>query len=143
MPQQVEEIFHEALELHVNARAAFLSGRCAGAAALESEVHQILAGYEAQDHIDSDRAAGTQEGEHFGAFEIIRKIGEGGMGAVYLARRHEDFEQRAAIKLMNGTPAAAALMATRFRQERQILAGLDHPNIARLLDGGVTSGGQP
>jgi len=141
--QRVEEIFHEALELPVDARAAFLCDRCAGDRALEGEVQQILAGYEAQDRIDPGRLDETLEGARFGAFEIMHKIGEGGMGAVYMARRHEDFEQRAAIKLINGTPAAAALMATRFRQERQILAGLDHPNIARLLDGGVTKKGQP
>jgi eukaryotic-like serine/threonine-protein kinase len=141
--RQVEEIFHEALELPVLARAAFLAERCAGDAGLEAEVRTILAGYEAQDAIDTPRVDGSQVGARFGAFEIIRKIGEGGMGAVYLARRHEDFERLAAIKLINGTPAAAALMAGRFHQERQILAGLDHPNIARLLDGGVTGRGQP
>jgi serine/threonine protein kinase len=141
--QQVEEIFHQALELPVDARPAFLSERCAGDAALQSEVQQILAGYDAQDRIDSGRADESLEGARFGAFEIVHKIGEGGMGAVYMARRREDFEQEVAIKVINGTPAATALMAGRFHQERQILAGLDHPYIARLLDGGVTGRGQP
>ncbi len=141
--EQVEEIFHQALELPMDARAAFLSERCAGDALLEREVQQILTGYEAQDRIDRARANETDEGSRFGAFEIVRKIGEGGMGAVYLARRHEDYEQRAAIKLINGSPAAAVLMVGRFQKERQILAGLDHPNIARLLDGGVSERGQP
>jgi serine/threonine protein kinase/tetratricopeptide (TPR) repeat protein len=141
--QQVEEIFHQALEMPLDARAAFLSERCAGDRLLQSEVQQILAGYEAQDRIDRARANETDKGSRFGAFEIVSKIGEGGMGAVYLARRHEDFEQSAAIKLINGSAAAAALMVGRFQRERQILAGLDHPNIARLLDGGVSGRGQP
>lgn len=106
---------------------------------MEREVFGVLAGYEAQDR----HASQTPENTRFGAFEVVRKIGEGGMGAVYLARRHEDFEQRAAIKLIRGSPFAAAFMANRFLQERQILAALDHPNIARLLDGGVTADGQP
>jgi eukaryotic-like serine/threonine-protein kinase len=145
--QQVEEIFHQALDLPKDARAAFLDEHCSGNADLKREVRGILNGYEAQDRLDSANTPelneGSREGSRYGAFEIVRKIGEGGMGAVYLARRHEDFEQRAAIKLINGTPTAAAMMAERFRQERQILAGLEHPNIARLLDGGVTGDGQP
>jgi serine/threonine protein kinase len=141
--QRVEEIFHQALDVPAEARTAFVRERCGGDAAMEREIQGILTGYEAQDRIGALHSSKPLEGARFGAFEIVRKIGEGGMGAVYLARRHGDFEQRAAIKLMSGTPAAAALMAERFHQERQILAGLEHPNIARVLDGGVTSGGQP
>ena len=141
--QRVEEVFHQALDLPAATRTSFIREHCAGDAAMEREVWGILSGYEAQDRISGEHATGSLDGARFGAFEIVSKIGEGGMGTVYLARRHADFEQRAAIKLIHGTPGAAALMAERFRQERQILAGLEHPNIARLLDGGVTSAGQP
>ena len=141
--QRVEEIFHQALDLPADARPAFIHERCGGDARMEREVQGTLAGYEAQDRIAALRATKSLDGARFGAFEIVEKIGEGGMGAVYLARRLGDFDQRAAIKLINGTPAAAALMAECFLQERQILAGFEHPNIARLLDGGVSSDGQP
>ena len=141
--QRVEEIFHLALDMPADARADFVHARCGGDAAVEREGLATLAGYEAQDRIGIRHAKQPLEGARFGAFEIVSKIGEGGMGAVYVARRLGDFEQRAAIKLISGTPAAAALMAERFLQERQILAALEHPNIARLLDGGVTSDGQP
>lgn len=141
--QLVEEIFHAALEVTVAARAEFVRQRSDGDAAIEKEVAGILEGYDAQERLSPMPETDGRIGERFGAFEIVRKIGEGGMGAVYLGRRHEDFEQQAAIKLIRGSPAAAVLMSQRFRQERQILAGLDHPNIARLLDGGVTAAGQP
>ena len=141
--QRVEEIFQEALDVPGEARSAFIRARSAGDASLEREVSEILAGYDAQDRISAQNANGSPEALRFGAFEIVRKIGEGGMGAVYLARRSEDFEQRAAIKLINGTPAGAALMADRFLEERRILAALEHPNIARLLDGGITRDRQP
>ena len=141
--QRVEEIFHEALERPEGSRTAFLAERCAGDTAMEREVREILAGYSAQERVSAGQTAKSLDGARFGAFELVQQIGEGGMGAVYLARRRGDFDQRAAVKLINGTPAAAALMAERFRQERQILAALEHPNIARVLDGGVTPEGQP
>ncbi len=73
----------------------------------------------------------------------MQELGSGGMGEVYLARRIDaEFEQRVAIKLIR-TGQDSAAVVSRFKAERQILAGLDHPNIARLLDGGRTSEGQP
>lgn len=70
-------------------------------------------------------------------------LGRDGMGAVYLAHRADGhFEQKVAIKLID-LPLATSVFRERFRQERQILAGLQHPYIARLLDGGVTEGGDP
>ncbi len=138
----VEEIFHRALTVSIERRADLVRASCGGDAQLERDVHEILSGYEEQCRLSKlpDPSTATVR---FGAFEIVRKIGEGGMGTVYLGRRYEDFEQSAAIKLIHGTPAAVALMAGRFRQERQILAVLEHPNIARLLDGGVSPDGQP
>ena len=79
-------------------------------------------------------------GTRVGRYTIQGLIGKGGMGAVYRAVREDDFRMQVAIKLLNrGTDTEGAL--GRFRAERQILAGLQHPNIARLLDGGATGGG--
>jgi serine/threonine-protein kinase len=81
-------------------------------------------------------------GDRVGAWRLVRQLAQGGMGAVYLAERADGhFEQRAAIKLIRGMPNAE--MLAHFTRERQILATLQHPHIARLLDGGATPGGQP
>lgn len=81
--------------------------------------------------------------ERIGPWSIVRELGRGGMGVVYLAERtEEDFEQRVALKLLPAGPQSEHLLR-RFEQERRILAGLDHPGIARLIDGGVTDDGAP
>ena len=78
-----------------------------------------------------------------GAYRLVREIGQGGMGAVFLAVRDDDaFHKRVALKVLKRGMDTEAIVR-RFRTERQILAGLDHPNIARLLDGGTTSDGLP
>ena len=80
--------------------------------------------------------------DRFGPYRLIRELGSGGMGTVFLAERVDGgFAQAVAIKLLRGFPTAEGLR--RLRRERQILATLDHPHIARLLDGGETSDGQP
>lgn len=82
--------------------------------------------------------------QRIGPYQIVRLLGEGGMGLVYLARRADDQYQRlVAIKLMHAGLGRSTEMLRRFRVERQILANLDHPNIARLLDGGITAAGAP
>lgn len=84
----------------------------------------------------------TPRSDRFGAYRLIRELGAGGMGTVFLAERVDGgFVQQIAIKLLRGFPTADGLR--RLRQERQILASLDHPNIARLIDGGETADGQP
>lgn len=83
------------------------------------------------------------EGRRLGHFEILREIGRGGMGTVYLARRVDGlFEQQVAIKVVTPSIAGPEVIR-RFQQEREILASLDHPNIARLHDGGTTEEGWP
>jgi len=83
-----------------------------------------------------------QPGDVLGAWTLLRRIGHGGMGSVYLAQRSDGhFEQLAAIKVLRGVPSQAAL--AHLARERQILARLAHPNIARLLDGGATPQGRP
>src|SRR4029077_17678154 len=81
-------------------------------------------------------------GLRMGVYQIEKLLGRGGMGAVYLAHRADgEFNQKVAIKII-GLPLELEMLRERFRQERQILAGLNHPNITRLLDGGVTNEGQ-
>jgi len=87
--------------------------------------------------------ASTMEGQRFGAYQVIREIGRGGMGAVYLAGRADDqFKKRVALKVLRADVNAQEVLS-RFKHERQILASFDHPNIAGLLDGGSTPNGEP
>ncbi|MEN1729261.1 MAG: serine/threonine-protein kinase, partial [Pseudomonadota bacterium] len=100
---------------------------------LESAVQAVAA--------DLDRT-GLQQGQRLGAYRVLHRIGRGGMGEVYLAERHDrEYRHRVAIKVIRGHAGLQAM--ERFRRERQILADLQHPHIARLLDGGTTEGGQP
>ena len=83
------------------------------------------------------------EGRRLGAYEVLVEIGRGGMGTVFLARRADGvFDQQVAIKVINPESAGGEILR-RFEQEREILASLDHPNIARLYDGGSTEEGWP
>ena len=85
-------------------------------------------------------------GSRVGAYSITRCIGAGGMGEVYEAERADgEFRQRVAIKIVReaSRPASGIRMHERFRAERQILSDLNHPNIARLSDGGTTTGNAP
>jgi eukaryotic-like serine/threonine-protein kinase len=83
------------------------------------------------------------EGQRFGSYQVIREIGRGGMGAVYLAARADDqYKKRVALKILRADINAQEVLS-RFRHERQILASFDHPNIAGLLDGGSTPNGEP
>lgn len=93
---------------------------------------------------DAPGASGAEltAGDSLGSWRLLEEIGAGGMGAVYLAERSDGhFDQRVAIKLIRGIPDSETFV--HFARERQILAKLQHPNIARLLDGGATPGGQP
>src|SRR5450432_3679747 len=77
-----------------------------------------------------------------GRYTLIEKIGEGGMGEVWVAKQTEPVKRKVALKLIKTGMDSRAVLA-RFEQERQALAMMDHPNIARVLDGGLTPGGQP
>jgi tetratricopeptide (TPR) repeat protein/predicted Ser/Thr protein kinase len=151
--QRVKEVFALASEQPRERRAAFLREVCAGDAALRGEVESLLdAADETAPLLESDgfslsallRASGAAyEGKEFGRYRIVRELGRGGMGAVFLAERADgEFRQQVALKIMRRSFADHEL-ARRFRQERQILASLNHPNIARLLDGGVSADGEP
>jgi serine/threonine protein kinase/tetratricopeptide (TPR) repeat protein len=155
--QQLEEIFQTALDLAPNERAPYIAEVCAGDDELRREVEALLAQYrEAGDFLDEPlyEGSGVQAlaalidddpviGQRIGAYRVVSQIGRGGMGAVYLAERADNaFQKRVAIKLIKRGMDTDFILR-RFRHERQILAALDHPYIARLLDGGATAAGQP
>lgn len=147
---RVKAVVADALECETSERAQFVAHECADDTALRREVESMLA--HASDRLDvcADQLAqvGSGDGslligERLGDYELVRELGRGGMGAIYLARRaDEEFEKEVAIKLLKrGTDTDEVLR--RFRAERQILARLEHPNIARLLDAGTTGDGLP
>jgi len=163
--EQLEEIFQQALDLPDSERASFLAEACADDEDLRRHVDDLIVAYkQAGDFIESPAVSGydaalmaetvmLKEGEQtftefivgrrIGAYKIEREIGRGGMGAVYLARRDDAaFEKQVAIKLIKRGMDTDFILR-RFRNERQILANLDHPSIARLLDGGTTEDGLP
>ncbi len=145
---RIEAIFNEALAAPAAGRTALIESRCARDAALMAEVRSLLkAGAEAEAATTARQTEGGANSSdlpaqtRIGPYEIDRLLGRGGMGAVYLAHRADgQFDQQVAIKLID-LPLASGFFRERFRQERQILAGLQHPLIARLLDGGVTGNG--
>src|SRR5271168_4523513 len=142
---RIEAIFHEALAAEPGVRAALIAERCAGDAEMAAEVNQLLRASEEEERATQARRVESKSDspvrKRVGPYQIDRLLGRGGMGAVYLAHRADgQFEQKVAIKLID-LPLATDLFRERFRQERQILAGLQHPYIARLLDGGVTEAG--
>jgi eukaryotic-like serine/threonine-protein kinase len=150
--QRCEELFHAALALEAAAREAFLEEACATDRGLRAEVERLLSAHaRAGDFIGSPAVAppatwaGAEEwaGRRIGPYSIVRELGRGGMGAVYLAERADgQYQHRVALKLIKRGMDTEQVL-TRFRSERQILASLDHPNIARLLDGGSTDQGLP
>lgn len=149
--QRLEEVFHAALDRPVAEREAFVRGSCGDDAELFREVMHLLAADEsphslldlhAVDALGGDPST-LPEGTRLGAYRVVRRIGSGGMGIVYLAERADgQFEQRVALKVIKRGMDSNTILA-RFHAERRILARLQHPNIARLLDGGVTDDGLP
>jgi len=140
---RVESLFHKALAMPTEGeRLAWLAGECVGDSALFQEVSSLLdaraqmAGSAARPGIPLPSAS-------FGAYRAISLLGRGGMSAVYLAERADgQFQQQVALKVLAGYLADRDFFR-RFEAERQFLAALNHHNITRLLDGGVSSGGDP
>ncbi len=153
--RQVKQIFQAVLDVAPQARAAYLTETCAGDDELRGEVVSLLAAHDdagefievpavaAITHSETEDGALSVVGQRIGPYQVLREIGHGGMGTVYLATRADDqFKKRVAIKLVR-RGMDSDFIVRRFRHERQILASLDHPNIARLFDGGTTEDGLP
>ena len=147
----IQPLLDGALEVGPARRAAWLAERCHGDAELREAVERLAAAYDDAQRVLPTGAPGavdalvrlaeaeaSPEGGRIGPYRIVGEAGRGGMGVVYLAERADDqFRKRVALKLLRRGMDDPHLVR-RFLEERQILATLDHPHIARLLDGGVT-----
>jgi serine/threonine protein kinase len=145
--EKIKEIFAAALEQGPSRREEFLRQACSDDESVRAELESLLSTYDSEGVTGkAPRATPGDEsiaGQKIGPYQVLRQIGVGGMGAVYLAvRADEAYSKRVAIKLVQ-TGIDTQEIARRFRHERQILATLDHPNIARLVDGGTTERGLP
>jgi tetratricopeptide (TPR) repeat protein/tRNA A-37 threonylcarbamoyl transferase component Bud32 len=153
--EDADRLFDQALELPADKRAEWLAQACSGNAALREQVEALLrADAEADRFLEFDAlrcsgfvldgpAVDPSEGRRIGPYRVVRELARGGMGVVYLAERADgQFQQRVALKLMKRGMDSEEIHQ-RFLAERQILAQLNHPHIARLLDGGVSAEGQP
>ncbi len=151
---KVKEVLQTAFELDDADRRVYLESACARDNLMRSEVESLLRSHLEDDAFLEQPAAveaadlmastpGVWIGRRLGPYELLEEIGEGGMGAVYRAVRADGmYDKQVAIKLIR-SGLSTGFFFSRFRNERQILAGLEHPNIARLLDGGVTEEGMP
>jgi serine/threonine-protein kinase len=146
---RIRDVFIEALDLAGARREAFLERACAGDASLRAEVEALLAADGAAGRFldpDVHTASGAGEervGTRLGPYLLERVIGMGGMGAVYMAERaDEEFHKQVAIKILKRGMDTEDILR-RFRIERELLAQLEHPGIARLLDSGTTGDGLP
>ncbi len=153
--QQIEQLYHDALEREAGQRRAFLNEACAGNEALRREVAALLAANDdADDFLDehalaveakemaAERAsvpAGSLVTEHFSHYQILSKIGAGGMGEVYLAR-DSLLERPVAIKVLPPNFIADADRLRRFAREAKAASSLNHPNIITIYEIGVSSG---
>jgi eukaryotic-like serine/threonine-protein kinase len=143
--QRIKEVFADVQERDPSERAAFLANACAADESLHSEVESLLAAAESEAaaSVGISSLEDLMIGRRVGAYKIIRRIGRGGMATVYLASRaDEQYEKQVAIKILLPELGTEELLR-RFRNERQTLAKLDHPNIVKLLDGGSTEEGLP
>ncbi|MGD0133485.1 MAG: protein kinase [Bryobacteraceae bacterium] len=148
---QVKALFTLALEQDPGERSSFLLQACAGDDSLRTEIESLLSSFDGAPSFLEDCPAADllsaqshgMTGRRIGAYRIIRQLGQGGMAVVYLGERDDEhFRKRVAIKMLRPGIYTAEIIH-RFRNERQTLASLDHPNIVKLLDGGSTDDGLP
>ncbi len=145
--QKIKELFDAALQRNLEERDDFLTQACGSDQSLRDEIDSLLAAYEQSDGLSRpaipiDETPEHQPFESIGPYRLIRKIGEGGMGQVWLAEQSEPIRRQVALKLIRSGIFDEALLR-RFQSERQSLALMDHPSIAKVFDAGATTSGQP
>jgi serine/threonine-protein kinase len=151
--RRIESLFEAAQARQPDTRERFLAAACGRDASLRHELEAMLAAAESECALKVERLVTEDVGDvsdpdpmngvRVGSWRLLGAIGRGGMGTVYRAERADGhYQQEVAVKLLRSDLRDAAAIE-RFRTERQVLAHLSHPNIARLLDGGITTGGTP
>ena len=143
---EITAVLDQARAAAAGDRAALLDRLCGADTDLRREIEHRLSGSDAttitRPAVDPAAQEPPRTQERFGHYRIVRKIGAGGMGAVYEAVRVDDFHKRVALKVIR-QELDSGLSRERFQHERQVLAALEHPFIARLLDGGESEDGSP
>ena len=152
MPDQLtlEIILQTALEIPgLQDRAAYLDETCGGDQALQEEVGSLIAAHlAAETFMDTAtdplwlEVRREGEGDTIGRYKLLRQIGEGGFGTVYLAEQSQPVKRQVALKIIKPGMDSREIIA-RFEAERQVLALMDHPHIAKVHDAGTTEGGRP
>src|SRR5579872_4482754 len=152
LEDQARSIFFAALEHAPDQWPAFLDRACGDNAGLRPRVEQLLRAHQAMGSIHgggSEVPAVTRDeptreglGTMVGPFKLLQQIGEGGMGTVFMAEQSRPVQRMVALKIIKPGMDSRQIVA-RFEAERQALAVMDHPNIARVLDAGTTEGGRP
>jgi serine/threonine-protein kinase len=151
--RRIETLFHQAAELDPASRDRFIQDACQDDLELRAELDSLLSSSDqtiaglkgaVAEAAEGILGTGREDWTRIGAYGIIRTLGQGGMGTVYLANRDDDqYNRLVAIKVLRAGLSHRPELQMLFRSERQILADLDHPNIARMLDGGITPDGSP
>jgi tetratricopeptide (TPR) repeat protein len=152
-PQKLEELFGEALaKADVQSRRAYLDQACEGDVALHQRIEALLSAHDAEgNRLDLPEALGRttsfvplseQPGTRIGRFKLLEQIGDGGFGVVFMAQQDEPVRRLVALKIIKLGMDTRQVVA-RFEAERQALAMMDHPNVAKVLDGGATDTGRP
>jgi serine/threonine protein kinase/tetratricopeptide (TPR) repeat protein len=143
-----EELFHRSLEKPTfGEQLAFLDDVCADQPELRQRVERLLRSHRHEDsflqpEVTTDEPVAERPGTMIGPYKLLEQIGEGGMGAVWMAEQKEPIQRRVALKVIKAGMDSKQVLA-RFEAERQALALMDHPNIARVLDAGTTDVGRP
>ena len=143
--RKVERIFIAALEKSREEKAAYVAEACAGDDAARAEVEELLRADDALPEFQKgagERFIPEQAGGMIGNYKLLQELGEGGFGTVWVAEQSEPVRRRVALKIIKVGMDTKEFVA-RFEQERQALALMDHPNIAKILDGGATPYGRP
>jgi serine/threonine protein kinase/tetratricopeptide (TPR) repeat protein len=146
--ERAREIFIQASTLPLEGRRPFLEERCADDADLRAEVEELLRFHDAEGAGLPGEAGlrrlpdGIEVEQEIGSYRLLRKLGEGGMGEVFEAEQSEPVRRRVALKVIKWGMDTKEVVA-RFESERQALALMDHPNIARVYDAGSTTEGRP
>jgi len=146
-----ETLFNAALNFKPTERPAYLAGACGDNHALRQRVEALLRAHEAAEGFLPEQPNGQatvlvpiteKPGDRIGRYKLLQQIGEGGFGAVYMAEQKEPVKRRVALKIIKLGMDTREVVA-RFEAERQALALMDHPNIAKVFDAGATESGRP